>query len=530
MKTRVLMYDFARGRGFRRDFMRMLLDLMQKLGYNQLLLYLEGAYVFDFLHGRFRPDLMTPDDAGDLADQARRRGIEVVPGTNIYFHTEHFMDREDLQDLRDGQIAVGGQKQIDPTHPGTSTFFHAVVDQLARDFRTQHVHIGGDEAAAGPEGCDQMYARYGDYLPGFCQGMVARGLVPGIWGDVVYRRPEMLARFPKETVIYDWYYGGHRRDGLERSVKARFETIACVSDNSWQAPFNTQSSPLGPGEIEVFLEDAREAKAGGGGITVWGLYYGTSFWTALYPIARAALALRGPLSGDEEDLDRKVHQILFGEKKCPLVALTRRIYEHLYHYDQVTLRDFYAASCHFTFATCVNASLRYLLVKGPEELPASIQGAIASTLAHTRDLMLEWDDRDEIQRDCKVGFETTLERLRFDGLALDLGSRGRACYHEASLLQFTDAPAAQAKMEEVVAIVRDMQACLRNLTGLLEVLVRDEGQSVRDREMVRGRVKDLEGFVARMETGVRSSIPLPSWTGLARLQFPESDPGYWLPE
>ncbi|MCK5527669.1 MAG: family 20 glycosylhydrolase [Candidatus Latescibacteria bacterium] len=530
MKTRVLMYDFARGRGYRRDFMRTMLDFMRKLGYNELLLHLEGAYVFDFLPGRFRPDLMTPEDAGDLVEQAKRRGIEVVPATNIYYHTEHFMDREDLQDLRDGQIARGGQKQIDPTHPRVAAFFRAVVDQLARDFRTTRVHIGGDEAVAGPAGFEEMCERYGEYVSGFCHAMVDRGLAPGIWGDVVYKNPGMLEGFPKQTVIYDWYYGGNRKDSLERFVKAGFETIACVSDNGWQAPFNYQSSEFGPERIEAFLEDAREVRAAGGGITVWGLYYGTSFWAALYPIARAALSLTGSLPSDEAELDRKVHQVLFGEKQCPLVKLSRRIYECLYNHDEVTLRDFYTASCHLTFATCVNASLRYLLVDGPQELPASIREAVATTYAETRDLMLEWDDRDRFQRACKVGFGAVLERLRFDGLALDLGSRGRALYHEVSLSQFTDTQAALAKIGEVVGIVREMQACLRSLTGLLEILVRDEGQSVRDPEMVRARLKDLEGFVERLEEGVRSSVPLPSWTGLVRLRFPESDPGYWLPE
>ncbi len=86
---RWFMFDNARERTFSKNEFNLLLELLAKLGYNGLGLYIEGAFAFETLPGVIREGVMTPADAAWLKTEAHRRGITVFPMTNVVGHRSH---------------------------------------------------------------------------------------------------------------------------------------------------------------------------------------------------------------------------------------------------------------------------------------------------------------------------------------------------------------------------------------------------------------------------------------------------------
>ena len=240
--------------------------------------------------------------------------------------------------------------------------------------------------------------------------------------------------------------------------------------------------------------------------------------------------MRGALPQSQAEIDAAVDRVLFAGRPSPLATISRAIYEHLYNHGAETLRDHYDAGVHITFAASSNASLRYLLLEAGRKIPPPIRNAVAETVRRVEPLILKWEERDALQHACKAAFSAIVERLRFAALALELGGEGRSQYHAAALVQFSDPADARSRLAGVAGLIERMRAALNNFAAGLDRLVIEEGQSSKDPEMVRARAADLDRF--RQEILRRASLPapLPSWSGLVGLQFPDSDPGYWLPE
>ena len=96
---RWFMCDYARQRTFIRDEFVLWLDALQRLGYNGLGIYLEGAFDFKSIPGVIREGVMTYDDAKWAVEEGNKRGIFVFPMTNVVGHMEHYFRQERYRDL-----------------------------------------------------------------------------------------------------------------------------------------------------------------------------------------------------------------------------------------------------------------------------------------------------------------------------------------------------------------------------------------------------------------------------------------------
>ena len=84
------MCDYARQRVFVRDEFLLWLDALERLGYNGLGIYLEGAFAFKNIPGVIREGVITYDDAKWILAEGKKRGIFIFPMTNVVGHMEHF--------------------------------------------------------------------------------------------------------------------------------------------------------------------------------------------------------------------------------------------------------------------------------------------------------------------------------------------------------------------------------------------------------------------------------------------------------
>ena len=91
MNRRMYMFDFARLRSYHKEEFEVLIALLQKLGYNEIGLYIEGAFLPDGASGAIREGVITQEIADEILSITAEHSITVLPMTNVLYHMEHFL-------------------------------------------------------------------------------------------------------------------------------------------------------------------------------------------------------------------------------------------------------------------------------------------------------------------------------------------------------------------------------------------------------------------------------------------------------
>lgn len=213
-------------RGFQWDIARQVerLEVLQRLlpryadwGYHELYLHLEDAVHFPSFPGIGRSDAYTHSQLGALVESATRVGIRVVPIVNLLGHTQYLIKHPDLRDLNELRDQEGNplpQGQICPLHPRTLEVASGLLRDVAPFCTAGKVHVGLDEsfhlakcprcrAEAAEKGLGGHFVAHVRRLHGICTGM---NLQMGMWADMLYFFPEVIAELPPGMAAYDWYY------------------------------------------------------------------------------------------------------------------------------------------------------------------------------------------------------------------------------------------------------------------------------------------------------------------------------------
>ena len=75
---------------------------------------------------------------------------------------------------------------------------------------------------------------YLSHVKALCEYLVAQGVTPQFWGDIMWRFPESCAELPKETICLNWGYLPHQRENEIRDIAASGITqYACPGVCGW---------------------------------------------------------------------------------------------------------------------------------------------------------------------------------------------------------------------------------------------------------------------------------------------------------
>ncbi len=457
MKRRMYMFDFARLRTYCRDELAALAELLERLGYNEIGLYVEGAFLPDGQRGAVRQGVITQQNADEILAIAEAHHMTVLPMTNVLFHMEHFLCQERYAHLRrSGQRA---RNLMNFEHEDAVPFATGIIRTLADMFHTKKVQIGLDEFPFTQEELPAI----GQYIATVTSAMREEGLTPGVWSDMFWMEPDLLPYLPRETEIYDWNYYGHRPESIRYFRDNGFaQVIAVPSDNGWEGfvGFQRVSTHLRarvdlavtPGEIEAFLEDAKNEGADGGMVANWENTGGRSLWSALVPLARAGLWMQGRWEYGKTE-EEQVEQALFG-RMTPYT----RIVEQLRDIQMHNLR------------------------KGELSLPQDALYQLPSMLKLLNRPIGFWDDTIALYNEALPQIKADLEawvpvsaqekyahaalcsvvtNVRAATLLMEV-SRARTIYREASLKQFSDPAAFLMLLEEFCGRIRQAIEGLRD--------------------------------------------------------------------
>ncbi len=282
-----IMADLSRNAVMNMPTMKHFIDIMAKIGYNCLFLYMEDTYevdgepYFGLFRGRYSKEEMKEIDR-----YAAERGIECIPCIQTLAHFDalrqwgcyrEFMDIDNI-------LLVGDDR--------TYALIDRIFATLSECFATKKIHIGMDEAHGLGRGqyldkngyinrTDIMKA----HLEKVCELCKKYGLEPMMWSDMFFRiltgdyyaakltvPEEIKNSVPSEVALVYWdYYATHKErydDMLENHLQFNNEIWFGGGIWSWNgpAPFNQFSID----STKPAVESCREHNVDNMMFTMWG--------------------------------------------------------------------------------------------------------------------------------------------------------------------------------------------------------------------------------------------------------------------
>lgn len=217
-----VMVDCSRNAVPRPETLKKLLQILSRMGYQTVQLYLEDVYQLDgypyFGHGRGR---YTKEELKEVDAFARQLGIELIPAIQTLAHLGQSLKWKAMKPLTDvGDILLIGA-------PETQALLEAMFRTLAECFTTRRVNIGMDEAHMlglgryldqnGYENRMSLMLRHFKTVHAIARSY---GFAPMMWSDMFFRLaaggeyyapectidPAVAHTIPADTSLIYWDY------------------------------------------------------------------------------------------------------------------------------------------------------------------------------------------------------------------------------------------------------------------------------------------------------------------------------------
>lgn len=250
------MLDVSRDKVPTMGTMRRIVDILARLGYNQLQLYFEHAFAYRG-HETVWKDVspFTPEEIRTLDGWCAEKGIELVPNQNSFGHLEKWFEHPEYLPLaeldRGGGVKLpwGGRthepRALAATGDRSFEFLDGLYRQLLPCFRSKLFNVGCDEVhdicepvgqsadAIREKGEPRVYLDYLKRLDGLVR---KHGHTMMYWADgVVNRDAKFRAEVPKDAIALEWAYE-HVNDidaALGRLVESGIPFYVCPGSSNW---------------------------------------------------------------------------------------------------------------------------------------------------------------------------------------------------------------------------------------------------------------------------------------------------------
>ena len=243
--------DCSRGRVPKLDYLKQVADILCRYKINQWQLYIEHTYLFRDLSEAWREDTpLTAQEIMELDDYCAARHIELVPSLSTFGHMYRILSTKtccDLCELPDSEkipfsyTYAGNHHTLNVSNPDALGFVKGLIDEYRPLFRSSKFNICDDETFDLGKGRSKALAEeqgerslYLSHVKALCEYLVAQGVTPQFWGDIMWRFPESCAELPKETICLNWGYLPHQRENEIRDIAASGITqYACPGVCGW---------------------------------------------------------------------------------------------------------------------------------------------------------------------------------------------------------------------------------------------------------------------------------------------------------
>jgi hypothetical protein len=227
---------------FTGPYLKKELKRLADLGYDTIIWEVENNIKWETCPECVSPDAFTKAEFKEILAYSRRLGLESIPLLQTIGHCEYVLKHERYKPLAEVPDRID---QYCPQNPAVVPFLRKWIDEYLEVFgQVKYFHLGADEAYALGEcpRCRAYAARhslsalYIDHINAMSQPLIAKGIRPVIWGDMLLHHPEALESLSKQVVIHDWLYtrylgsggvwvwgqGTRGKDELDAATLARF--------------------------------------------------------------------------------------------------------------------------------------------------------------------------------------------------------------------------------------------------------------------------------------------------------------------
>jgi len=216
LPRRGYMIDISRGKKPRVETIKMMIDFLAELKYNEFQLYMEGdcfkyaAYpkeTADF-------DCLTPEDIVTLDAYCKARFIDLVPNQNSFGHMYTWLRKPDFHHLGLFEREDEVPSTLNPLLPESFEFVCNLYKSVLPHFTSEYVNIGLDEAYGlgryqieeycRQKGKDVVFMEWLNKLNDHIRENYGKKVM--FWADMIYNYPQSYHMVPKDAVALEWGY------------------------------------------------------------------------------------------------------------------------------------------------------------------------------------------------------------------------------------------------------------------------------------------------------------------------------------
>ncbi len=210
------MLDISRGRMPRMETIKMMIDFLAALKYNEFQLYMEGDC---FKYAAYPEetagfDCLTPENIRELDQYCRDRFIDLVPNQNSFGHMYTWLKKPNFHHLGLFEHEEDVPSTLNPLLPESFEFMKNLYASLLPHFSSQYVNIGLDEAYGlgkfqieeycREKGKDVVFMEWLNKLNDHITTTYGKTVM--FWADMIYNYPQIYHMVPKDAVALEWGY------------------------------------------------------------------------------------------------------------------------------------------------------------------------------------------------------------------------------------------------------------------------------------------------------------------------------------
>jgi len=231
---------------FTRSYLEHWLRELAGLGYDAIIWEVENNIQWETCPECVAPDAFSKEDFKGLLSLCGELGLESIPLLQTIGHAEYVLKHAQYEHMKETPERLD---QYCPRHPEVLPFLKQWIGEYLDLFgEVNYFHIGADEAwALGV--CDRCRAfvdehslseLYIQHINAVSEPLIARGITPIIWADMVLKHGEALDKLSRNVMLFDWLYDiypalgkvfvwegrygtFYTKDELPPKVRARFD-------------------------------------------------------------------------------------------------------------------------------------------------------------------------------------------------------------------------------------------------------------------------------------------------------------------
>lgn len=251
IKYRGYFLDETRGRVLTLPYLKKVADRLSRYKINQFQLYVEHTYLFRGLSEMWRDDTpLTAEDILELDAHCRRLHIELVPALASFGHLYTLLSTRSYGGLCERREPWKtsfsfwdrmDHHTIDTTDARALPLIEGMLAEYGALFTSDKFNICADETfdlgceksreTAQQQGTAQMYIRYVREL---CAFLNSRGKRVQFFGDIICKRPELIAELPEGTLCLTWGYAPDQSEDQCRAMdQAGAVQYLCPGVGGW---------------------------------------------------------------------------------------------------------------------------------------------------------------------------------------------------------------------------------------------------------------------------------------------------------